>query len=390
MIDEFTPPRATPVPDPAGHSSLAYISPHLDSGDIAGLRKKFGFLKDFSDDFIRSTPLEVLLKTETTAIKIKEFERSKAAGDRLASNREDLADTFYPVGQGVDNRWDKIHEARFLPGACCSSAALWLKAREVIGLKGHEPVGNYDMASIGLGGFVSKRGWVELHNVGSDSISLKMFNINSCGNKTSTKGGVDSSEEFKEVCELGEFRLALRVAKEAQSLVHPWNKSIAALEGFMYQTDFCKSDLLGVEKPALVLTQFCDYVFSVNADRWRGFQPFVNTGELKGVWDSFWGAKPESKMKKNFQKRDRQNKFVFDQSFFDDICRMYNLGRCIRGPGQCTTRSGVPLRHVCNYRANAAKPQEVCGKSHMAVFFHPPPPPQRMVTRFLSSPGLLM
>jgi hypothetical protein len=220
-------------------------------------------------------------------------------GDKLANNREELSETFTKVEQGVDNRWDKLHEARFLPGACGTATSIWLKAREAIGLTGHIPVATYDMASVGLGGFVSKKGWVELHDVGSDNISLKMFNINGCGNKVSTKSEV--SDEFKEVADLGEFKLALRVAREALSLVHPWNKSLSALEGFMFQTDYCKSDLTGVEKPALVLTQFSDYIMGVNADRWRAFQPFVTTGELKGVWDSFWGAKPESKIKPKSQ-----------------------------------------------------------------------------------------
>jgi hypothetical protein len=40
-------------PDPA-NSSLP--TPAMDSGDIAGLRQKFSFLKDFSDEFIRKTP----------------------------------------------------------------------------------------------------------------------------------------------------------------------------------------------------------------------------------------------------------------------------------------------------------------------------------------------
>jgi hypothetical protein len=381
MSDESSFPKLTSMacPDPAGPSPLMSVSstatppqPVLDDADVAGLRRKFQFLKDFSDDFIRKTPLEVLLKTETTAIKIKEFERNKAVGDKLASNREYLSDTFYAVAQGEDNRWDKIHEARFLPGACCSASSMWLRAREVIGLTSQEPVGTYDMASIGLGGFVSKRGWVELHNVASDSISLRMFNINGCGTKISGKG-LENTDEFKEVTEFGEFKLALRVAKEAQAFVHPWNKSLAALEGFMYQTDFCKQDLSAVEKPAQVLTQFCDYVMGVNADRWRGCQPFVSTGELKGVWDSFWGAKPESKLKQKPAGSKQKSKFVFDSGYFDDICRLYNMGRCLKPNGTCSTRAGVPLRHICNYKQNPAKPLEVCGKTHMAIFFHPPP-----------------
>jgi hypothetical protein len=372
MEDEMmATPMATRCPDPAGPSSSGHT---LDVGDIAGLRRKFSFLKDFSDEFIRKTPLEVLLKTETTAIKIREYEKNKAAGDRLSHNRDELANTFIPIKLGADNRWNVLHESRFLPGACCTATAMWLRAREVIGLEGHVPVATYDMQSIGLGGFVSKRGWVELHQVGSDALTLKMFNINSCGNKVNSKGA-EGGDEFKEVTEFGEYRLALRVAREAMSFVHPWNKSLAALEGFIWQTDFCRADLAVVEKPATVLSQFSDYILGLNADRWRGQQPFVTTGEMKGIWDSFWGAKPESKLKpKSGAKQNKSGgKFTFELGFFDDICRMYNLGKCTRAPGTCTTRSGIPLRHICNFRTNPAKPQESCGKGHMAIQFHPPP-----------------
>jgi hypothetical protein len=88
------------------------------------------------------------------------------------------------------------------------------------------------MQSIGLGGFISKRGWIEIHNVGSDAISIKMFNINNCSSKVSSK--TEAGDDFKEVSDLGEFKLALRVLREAMSFVHPWNKSIVALDGFMW------------------------------------------------------------------------------------------------------------------------------------------------------------
>jgi hypothetical protein len=137
----------------------------------------------------------------------------------------------------VDNRWDRLHGTHFVLGASCSASVLCLKAREAIGLNGHELVKNYDMASIGLGGFDSNIGWLELHNVGSDKISLRMFNIKGSGNKVSDKG-TEGSDEFKEVTKLGEFKLASRVAKEAQPFVPPWKKSLAALKGFMHQTKF--------------------------------------------------------------------------------------------------------------------------------------------------------
>jgi len=349
--------------------------PSMKMQDIQSLRRKFPFLADFTDEFVATTPLDALLKTETTAIKLKELERTKNVGVRLTSNRDQLANTFIEIKQGADNRWNHLHESRFLPGAGCPATKLWLKARELADMYKHAPISTYDMGAIGLGGFVSKRGWVELHDVGSDSLSLKLFNINSCGNKvTSTSSNNNNSnEEYKEINDLGEFKLALRVAREALSYVHSWNKSIAALEGFMYQTDYCKEDLVGTEKPAHTLTQFVDYVFGENADRWRGMQPFLTTGDLRGVWASFWGARPESKLKKStYQKGAYRKKgaFIWDPNYFDDICRMFNLGKCSKAPGTCTTKSGIPLRHVCNHRANPSNPQDVCGKNHVAIQNH--------------------
>jgi hypothetical protein len=145
-------------------------------------RTKFSFLKDFSDQFIQTTPLDVLLKTETTAMKLKDLERNRSSGTRLSNNRDELPTTFYSVPAGRDNRWDTLHEARFLPGACCSAGQLWTRAREVLGDKVFPAVSTYNMNAVGLGGFVLRRVWPELQDLGSDSMALKLFNINGCSN----------------------------------------------------------------------------------------------------------------------------------------------------------------------------------------------------------------
>ena len=260
LEDESNRTRATyssscPDPDRGRQSST------MGDTDIAEMKKRFPFLNDFSETFIKSHPLEALLKLETTSIKIQEYERGKAASSKLAANRDSIATTFFTVREGKDNRWDTLHEARFLPGAGCTAAKIWLRAREVMGEKGIAPISTYDMNSVGLAGFVSKKGWCELHQPGSDSISLKMFNINACSSKVAVTGaGCGGGEEFKDIVDLGEFKLALRVARSAQSFVFPWNKSIEAIEGFMHRSNFCASDLSGIDKPAITLTQFVDFV----------------------------------------------------------------------------------------------------------------------------------
>ena len=41
---------------------------------------------------------------------------------------------------------------------------------------------------------------MEIHDIGSDSLSLKLFNINGCGNKILA---YKQDEEFKDILELG-------------------------------------------------------------------------------------------------------------------------------------------------------------------------------------------
>ena len=350
----------------------------VDPKDIEAMKSKFPFLKEFSDNFILSHSLESLLKMETTSIKIQEFERGKAASSKLASNRDNVTSTFTEVKAGRDNRWDTLHSARFLSGAGCSAGKIWLKAREVLGDKGTVPLSTYDMGSIGLAGFVSKRGWCELHQPGSDAISLKMFNINACSSRVSTSSSKESSkdEEFKEIVDLGEFKLALRVLREAMSFVFPWNKSASAIEGFMNRSNFCNKDLVGVDKPALILTQFVDFALESNADRWKSSEMFLSTGDLQTLWDSFYGAKPDSKLPKDSGAKPKQaqpsksqpafsrNNLFSASGQFDDACRMYNIGKCVKPPGACTTRTGIPLRHVCNWLVDMKDPKSMCGKAH--------------------------
>jgi hypothetical protein len=134
------------------------------------------------------------------------------------------------VAEGQDNRLNILHSGRFLGGAACSAAKMWLAAKEAMGTAVPAPVGCYDMGSIGLAGYVSSKGWVELSNPASTKISIKMFNINNCSARSGPK---KQGEREDDSLELGELKLAVRVLRSAMSFVMPWNHSVAALEGFL-------------------------------------------------------------------------------------------------------------------------------------------------------------
>jgi hypothetical protein len=265
--------RTGRVADP-GSSGLT-----MTDNDLASLRRKFPFLSDFSDHFVRSQPMESLLKIETTSMKMRELERSRDTDDKLSANKLALARIVTNVEAGLDNWWTILHPARYLPGAACSAAKQWLAAREAISLSGHPPVGNYDMSAVGLAGFVTSKGWVELHNPSSSKLALKLFSINNCSAKSGrTNSNNHGDLDDDNINELGELKLALRTLRTAASFVHPWNYSFQAIEGLMHQTQFCQADLPGVDKRASLLCQFIDYCLGQNADRWRDAEPFLTTG----------------------------------------------------------------------------------------------------------------
>ena len=130
----------------------------LDSSKLDSLRKRHSFLNEYSDGVLASTPIETLLKLESTSIKLQNLERGNNVDEKLAANRDNLESTNIRVMEGVDNRWTTLHPARFLPGAGCSAVKMWLRAREVLDGTKAAAISIYDMASIGLAGYVTPKG----------------------------------------------------------------------------------------------------------------------------------------------------------------------------------------------------------------------------------------
>jgi hypothetical protein len=98
--------RRQAVSDP-GSATISSIT----DGDLAAMRAKFPFLRDFSDNFIRTTKPDSILKMETTTMKMKESERTRDADERLAAKRADLGVSVKTVKEGKDDRWKILHEA---------------------------------------------------------------------------------------------------------------------------------------------------------------------------------------------------------------------------------------------------------------------------------------
>ena len=174
----YTSPLVQPrhIPDPAG----TYDTPKsrgLSNAAKVFIRHKFLNLNDFPDHIIRDMD-NVSITAQADAKKKSEPE------DRVSQNLEELKRKPVVVQAGTDDRNSQLHSSRFLGGHVCSNRILWQKAREVLGEKGVEPLANFDLGSVGLGGHVTTRGWIELHDPSSTNLTLKLFNIKNVSNTT--------------------------------------------------------------------------------------------------------------------------------------------------------------------------------------------------------------
>jgi hypothetical protein len=361
---EIRPGATPPQPEEAGMRPS-----QLSDADIDTLRARFPILAELSTGFIRGLSATELLSLERASFKQRESEKLKDAEDKLAANRVNLGLSCTEVRAGQDDRWARLHDARFLAGAGCSATKLWITAREVLGLNGHPPISTYDMQAVGLAGFVTARGWCEIANPSSPKLSVRMFNINNCAARASSSKSRQDDEDLIDFAEVGEFIVALRAMRSAMAFVMPWNMSIAALEGFLINTRFCKDELGGLEKQASILTSFTDYVLSENANRWRNIEPFITHGELRAVWNSFFSARPQSILAKRSQAAKAWKPRNFKKQFLD-VCFAWNRGQCSKAAGSCFSKMGTPLRHVCDFKEDPAEPMKVCGEAHQRTAFH--------------------
>ena len=344
-------------------------SSKISAEDLKVMKEKFPQLNDFSEQFLQSRTLEELLRIESTSLRIRDSEKARETEERLAQNKAGLASKFYDVPAGRDNRWSELHPARFLPGMACSATKQFKRGREVIGLNSPPAVACYDITSIGMGGFVTPRGWMEIGNMASTKLRVSLFNINNAAKSTSNKNG--DSDEGVEMKSIKEFELALRTMRCAAHFSVSWNYSFVALENFLWNREFCKEELKFDPNPAKTLVQFCDFVLSENSNHWRDGESFLTTGELTAYWDNFIGARPHLKSQsnqvqasnsggKNGQGGQKQKR-KFPPS---DICHKWNVGKCNKAAGTCVNFNGVALKHICNWRDLNVPNSPPCGQQH--------------------------
>lgn len=311
-------------------------------------------------------PVDVLLHLNDALVRDEHSTNKMEADCRMSSNAEFLLANPRAVQPGWDDRLTRFHPLWFQGGPACSAQTLWSQARNILGNEGVTALASYDMDSVGWGGSVTAKGWLELANPASKNLQLKLFNMVNISSVTGQKAfslvdgdntTINMGESLKEVTDFREFENCLTTARVALSYVHPWNKSIEAIEGFMRNSNFCASELTGRSNRAVLLTGFVNYVFGRNAAAWKNRGMFLSADDLTGVWKAWFTKQacsiiiePVRKEKKDFQRQK------------NNYCRRFNSkAGCDKKEDDCRTAFGLRLRHVCNYRMQGGK---VCERRH--------------------------
>ncbi len=388
----------TTLRDPDPGTSRNQTDQGMSGHQIQLFRSAIPQIAMFTDDFIRSTPMAQLLQMAITIGAAKapethtasESPREADPAATMAKTLDRLRSNPIPIPAGQDNRTSILHNARFLGGIACNAKAIWLAAREAIGLEGNEAVATYDMASIGLGGCVTPRGWKELHNLASTLLQIKMFTTanlgaSSAANKrlTLADGGasINVGDSLKEIEGMEELKQAVRVMCRAAQFVPPWNMAFCALEGFLISSNWCHAAIGAHSDKVHLLSDFINYILALNADAWTQKEPFLAAGDVKQKWDEWDASRVSLTMtapassntyqqggsdkKKAFWAQKRQghhshasssggssansNHNHQHRSGGDKFCRRYNdNAKCTNPHGNCVLPGGQKLLHLCD------------------------------------------
>ena len=198
--------------------------------------------------------------------------------------------TQVPAGTDYCNK--NLHQNRFLGGTVCRSRDLFIQASEALGPEGvpAPALSNYDMGVFGLGGSITMRGWKELHNPGSSHNTLKLYrpyNLQSATGATRQltladgNGSINVGEHLKEIADMEELKLAIRILCSASILATPWNHSYLALDAGLHLIQYGAKELASYPNRALILTRFINHVIELNANAWVQKKPFLTAGEVR-------------------------------------------------------------------------------------------------------------
>lgn len=184
---------------------------------IENFRKNWPHLRNFDISILENASL-----SELTAMAKQKLSNSKLLSQTMAANYEQVANFPVRVEAGSDDCTGIVHRARFFRGFVGDAQKLWQQARDDIGLDGYDPIGNYEVVSMGLGDLLTPKVWAEVHKPNSRELSIRML---SKGSVELAWRGAEKAEPLKDFDNLLDFKKATATLEAAIHRVMTWNYS---------------------------------------------------------------------------------------------------------------------------------------------------------------------
>lgn len=300
----------------------------------------------------------------------------------------------------VDNLKTKLHPLRFDRAPTISSEELFVKAAEHFETNEFLPIDSYDLSRLDLTNKITLKGFEELHNPTSRSISIKMF---SPENVKKSQGGMSNvnvvhddggnqtiytSMYLEDIENIKHFQIAFFALMVAKKRIVPWDGSIEPLFKFFIVHDWLRDipNSFGYktnQDQGSFCAAFTDSVLHTNAMRFSQKQPHLSFADLDAHFRSFCSFNPHCgyvqmipvSENKNSDQKSKQ-RFIKDWSpsqpgsvfiHVKTICKTFNSDKSCSNKFNSKTRrcsdpvSGAQYLHVCNVFMPSGKP---CGQSH--------------------------
>jgi len=327
------------------------------SSELENIKKNWPHLKNFDNAVLKN----VSLKELASLGKSKNSGR-KALSQLMAANFESVSGFPEKIESGTDDCMGRAHSARFLRGYVADAQELWVQARSHLGPEGLDPIGNYELVSLGIGDLMTPRVWNEIHKPNSRHLTIRMLSNSSVDLAWRDPEKSETPKEFETI---QEFHMAMLTLDCVIHKVMPWNMSFKTLYSFMVSTEFGVSDLTGKTRLPL-LANFVDEILRANARNWEERKKFLSHQDLVGRWSAFLSRNQHSvRSSDQGKKKDRPRPGPADRKVRIPawICRKFNSGDCDKKEDKHPSYWDPTffLRHICSKVTEKGK---VCMENH--------------------------
>ena len=394
--------RINPGPPPPTQDQS--ISPPMQfssytQAQLSSIKKLYPWTESLEESLIHMIPLHKFV--EMTPKPQKRDSSRQGMRDRLVDNAMKLDSPAVPTTH-LDDSGRNLCKIRVDRYPRTSVAEFMVAAKKLMPTGGIPAVDTYDMDYLGLGSTVTDRGWIEIHNPGSEFLNLKMFSRSNSlaaseGSRTSFSilsagEALGVGDNLKEIANMGEFKQSLRSYLAASYFATPFYPAPLALVMFLEHHRYMEKYL--PQYQAKTLTKFVNQVIARNAKSWRTADvPPLSVEDLWRTWTHFCADNsingpadyasplPAHMPRQDFRKNSAQTKKalfsssappplfqknvpLIPRSSGFDFCIRYNQGSCpSQNRSSCILKYGGgsrTLKHICSK----------CGKNHPAFKFH--------------------